>query len=137
MMNQRLCPQSYSHYNKKPLGNYLVEAGLLTHAQIAVALQDQKSTGLRFGEVLVARGWLKEQTIEYLMSKIVLPEQQALSRKRPQRVHVSESGLDGDRVHASSAPAKKQAASSWRRELPITKPLPPVSTVDEEITWVG
>jgi hypothetical protein len=61
---------------KKLLGGYLLDAGLLTQAQIDVALQDQKMTGLRLGEVLAARGWVKQETIDYLMEKVVLPEQE-------------------------------------------------------------
>lgn len=61
----------------KRLGSYLVEAGLITQAHIDVTLADQEATGLRFGEILVVRGWLKEQTIEYLMEKIILPEREA------------------------------------------------------------
>ncbi len=62
----------------KRLGDYLVEAGLLTHAQIGVALQDQLSADLKFGEVLVRRGWIKEETVEYLMQKVILPERAGL-----------------------------------------------------------
>lgn len=58
----------------KPLGSYLVEAGLLTPAQIEVALIDQAFTQMRFGEILAARGWVKQQTIDYLVQKVVLPE---------------------------------------------------------------
>ena len=60
----------------KRLGNYLMEAGLLTEAQINVALADQEITGMRLGEALVRRGWVKEETIEYLMKKVILPERQ-------------------------------------------------------------
>lgn len=58
----------------KRIGGYLVEAGLLTPAQVDVALNDQKKTGLRFGEILAARGWVKQETVEYFMEKVVLPE---------------------------------------------------------------
>lgn len=77
----QLVPQTNSdHTNQKnfadskKLGNYLMEAGLLTSAQIEVALADQQITGMRLGEVLVRRGWVKEETIEYLMQKVILPE---------------------------------------------------------------
>ncbi|NJK29407.1 MAG: hypothetical protein HC940_04245 [Acaryochloris sp. SU_5_25] len=60
--------------DSKKLGNYLMEAGLLTTAQLEVALADQQITGMRLGEVLVRRGWIKEETIEYLMEKVILPE---------------------------------------------------------------
>jgi hypothetical protein len=51
-----------------------MEAGLLTTAQLEVALADQQITGMRLGEVLVRRGWIKEETVEYLMEKVILPE---------------------------------------------------------------
>jgi hypothetical protein len=62
----------------KRLGDYLVEAGLLSHGQIEVALADQVSSNLKFGDVLVRRGWIKEETIEYLMQKVILPERAGL-----------------------------------------------------------
>lgn len=65
----------------KRLGSYLIEAGLLTQAHIDVALADQEATGLRFGDILVVRGWIKEKTIEYLMEKVILPEREAAARK--------------------------------------------------------
>jgi hypothetical protein len=58
----------------KRLGDYLIEAGLLTSSQVEVALADQVTTQLRFGDVLIRRGWIKEETIEYLMQKVILPE---------------------------------------------------------------
>lgn len=58
----------------KRLGSYLVDAGLINRAQIEVALNDQKVTGMKFGEILVTRGWIKQQTVEYIMEKVVLPE---------------------------------------------------------------
>ena len=54
----------------------MVEAGLLTHDQINVALNDQQATGMRFGEIIVARGWLKEQTVEWIVTKVIEPERQ-------------------------------------------------------------
>ncbi len=62
-------PIAHPSYSNKRLGGYLVEAGLLTSAQIDVALNDQKLTGMRFGEILAARGWVKQQTIKYLMHR--------------------------------------------------------------------
>lgn len=65
---------SAAYLESKRLGDYLVEAGLLTQTQIEVALEDQQNTGMRLGEVLAHRGWVKEETIEYLMQKVILPE---------------------------------------------------------------
>lgn len=60
---------------------YLVEAGLITPAQVELALNDQKVDRRRLGEILADRGWVKPSTIEYLMKKVVLPEQRAVEKK--------------------------------------------------------
>ncbi len=65
-------PQDDSY--TKRLGNYLVEAELVTPAQIEVALADQRSTGARLGDILVARGWLRQGTIEFIMDRVVIPD---------------------------------------------------------------
>jgi hypothetical protein len=67
-------PQRQTIAQGKRLGNYLVDAGLLTPSQIEVALADQQLTGLRLGEVLVRRGWIKEETVEYFMKKVIEPD---------------------------------------------------------------
>jgi hypothetical protein len=55
----------------KRLGSYLIDAGLLTEFQVDVALNDQESTGMRFGDILVERGWIKQQTIDYICRKVI------------------------------------------------------------------
>lgn len=73
-----------SHWSgsHKPIGEYLIEAGLLTSAQVDVILTDQVTAAVPFGEIVTMRGWVKEQTIEYLMRKVILPERQAAKAKR-------------------------------------------------------
>lgn len=85
MLDKRECNQlsmATPSNGFKRLGHYLVEAGLLTPDQVSVALNDQKATGMRFGDIVVARGWLKEQTIEWVMQKVVIPEKRASQRER-------------------------------------------------------
>ena len=77
----RETPQRQTIHQGKRLGSYLIDAGLLTSAQIEVALADQQLAGIRLGEVLVRRGWIKEGTVEYFMRKVVEPERQASSRQ--------------------------------------------------------
>lgn len=48
---------------KRPLGDILIQAGLLTHAQLQKALETQKSTGMRLGEILVSMGLLSETDV--------------------------------------------------------------------------
>ncbi|MEN9207188.1 MAG: hypothetical protein Q6L50_10755 [Gloeomargarita sp. GMQP_bins_120] len=45
----------------KPIGEYFVDAGLLEPAQVEEVLVEQRVTGRRFGDIVVARGWLQRQ----------------------------------------------------------------------------
>lgn len=110
---------------RKRLGSYLVEAGLINRAQVDVALNDQQATGMKFGEVLVARGWVKQQTVDYLMKKVVEPERAAL---KPQPRQVLKSSQP-------STPSDSKQTDQARRP-PIQKPLPSVQP-GRDVTWVG
>ncbi|MEN9231245.1 MAG: hypothetical protein Q6L68_10090, partial [Thermostichus sp. DG02_5_bins_236] len=57
----------------QPIGQVLKKAGLLNEGQIQVALMDQRCSGLLFGEVLVARGWIKPETITFFLNHLILP----------------------------------------------------------------
>jgi hypothetical protein len=46
-----------------PLGELLVERGLLSQRQLDLALQEQKRTGRRLGEVLVAFGFVSHEAL--------------------------------------------------------------------------
>lgn len=119
---------------RKRLGDYLVEAGLISEAQIRVALNDQnlaaqQGAPMKFGEILATRGWVKQQTIDYFMKKLIVPErrQQAAAARAP---------LPQPPVE----PVRPVAASSdrlMRREVPISKPLPSVKSTDGDVNWVG
>ncbi len=129
--------------HRKRLGGYLVEAGLLTPAQIDVALNDQKLTGMRFGEILAARGWVKQQTIEYLMQKVVLPEQthdhdvpDSTTDSRPNATPARSAVVSNASANNGTA-ANIDKRSHVRRDLPITKPLPAIHPPDGDVSWVG
>jgi hypothetical protein len=50
----------------KLIGEVLQQAGLVSAAQVQVALQDQQEyKDLRLGEILVLRRWLKKETIDF------------------------------------------------------------------------
>jgi len=132
--------------NIKRLGSYLLEAGLITPAQVHVALNDQKATGMRFGEVLVARGWLKEQTVEWVMKKVIVPERRAVQAREqaapatdPQVVKAvsTRPPVQAPPPPAASTPQSNGKASQNRRDVPIAKPLPPVNSSDSDVSWVG
>ena len=57
--------QSYLHDTKR-IGELLVEANLLTPAQVQVGLYDQQQfSTMRLGEIFVFRGWLNQQTADF------------------------------------------------------------------------
>ncbi|RUR78228.1 hypothetical protein PCC6912_35700 [Chlorogloeopsis fritschii PCC 6912] len=62
----------------KHLGYYLVEAGLLTPEQVEVALSQQKRTGIHFNEVITSNNWINHQTVEYIIEKVIMPEQEII-----------------------------------------------------------
>jgi hypothetical protein len=61
----------------KPLGAYLIEAGIISSEQLEIALKKQSHSGKRLGRILVDCGWIKQQTIEYLIEAVVLPHRTA------------------------------------------------------------
>jgi hypothetical protein len=42
----------------RPIGQCLVERGLITEDELEQALTEQRESGLRLGEILVAKGWV-------------------------------------------------------------------------------
>lgn len=148
---------------QKRLGSYLIDAGLINNGQVEVALNDQKATGMKFGEVLAARGWIKQQTVEYFMTKVILPERKAMTpnaQSRPQSTP-PDLGRRGVRHTPNSPTATKgtlskttQGSSTIRQDYPtlaqkddknkqkrkappITKPLPSNTSESDGVTWVG
>ncbi|AIE73915.1 MULTISPECIES: hypothetical protein [unclassified Synechocystis] len=59
-------PQTSGH---KKLGLVLQEAGLITPAQLEVALNNQHHFGYLIGEVIVLHGWLTKDTIEFFVNQ--------------------------------------------------------------------
>jgi N-acetylglucosaminyldiphosphoundecaprenol N-acetyl-beta-D-mannosaminyltransferase len=55
---------------KYPLGYYLKSAKLLNDDQIEAILDEQHRTQLRFGEVAVLKGWVKQETINFLLEQL-------------------------------------------------------------------
>lgn len=58
----------------KPFGCYLLEANLVTHAQLEEALQEQQEVNKPIGKLLADKGWIHPHTVEYMMQNVVLPQ---------------------------------------------------------------
>jgi len=67
---------------QKPLGRYLIEAGFISSEQLKAALAAQRSEKKRLGEILVKKGWIRHQTLDYLIEKVVLPERSSQKNLR-------------------------------------------------------
>jgi hypothetical protein len=117
--------------SSKPLGAYLVEAGLVSEAQIGVALADQGVTSMLFGEILVTRGWVKAQTIEYLMQKIVIPERTA---QKPSFSDL-ESSLIRQKPKSTYVPGVTERALQTSRTADAKEKYS--SPKEEGVNWIG
>ncbi len=61
-------PQVATLTQKQPIGYYLKAAKLLNDEQIAMILAEQDQTRLRFGELAARKGWIKQQTVDSIIS---------------------------------------------------------------------
>jgi hypothetical protein len=141
-----------SHWSgsHKPIGEYLIEAGLLTHAQVDVILTDQVTAALPFGEIVTMRGWVKEQTIEYLMRKIIVPERKAATARQTVNAgNVSpELGPLGDELQANMMRQPRRTYPG-SEEIPMVKiskttfggkgtdDAPTAEDPEDAVKWVG
>ncbi|HAO11774.1 MAG TPA: glycosyltransferase [Planktothrix sp. UBA8407] len=53
--------------HRHPLGYYLYKAKLLDEDQIDLILEEQKELNMRFGEIAVMKGWVKQQTLDTVL----------------------------------------------------------------------
>ncbi len=54
--------------SKLRLGDMLVEAGMLTQHRLDQALQEQKTSGRRLGEILMTRGWVSPMQLHEILA---------------------------------------------------------------------
>jgi type II secretory ATPase GspE/PulE/Tfp pilus assembly ATPase PilB-like protein len=57
--------------SRKKLGEQLIEKGLITPDQVAIALTEQKKTGAMFGEVLVELGFLSAAVMRDMLGEVL------------------------------------------------------------------
>lgn len=63
-------PQLSTVGAKQPIGIYLLAAGLLTEGQIQTILQEQHQNSSQFGTIAAAHGWLKQETVDWLVKSM-------------------------------------------------------------------
>lgn len=116
-----------------PLGELLVERGLLSRRQLELALAEQKRTGRRLGEVLVAYGFVSQQALTTTLLEQVggvepeavekdvddpaeAPDTAASPRPQPMIVRLDADG-DGNRGRWWSRGASKARVAELERAL--------------------
>lgn len=61
---------SISKNNKKPLGQLLNEAGLISAQQIEIALRDQfDNPEVKIGQIMAAKGWIRQKTADFFVEQ--------------------------------------------------------------------
>lgn len=60
-------PQLANETHKQPIGYYLKAAKLLNDEQISTILDEQNHIKLRFGEIAVRNGWVKQKTVDSVL----------------------------------------------------------------------
>jgi general secretion pathway protein E/type IV pilus assembly protein PilB len=68
---------------RRPLGQVLIERGVLTEDQLRIALMEQKGRGLPLGKVLVSLGFLTEATLREVLAENLGHRQIDLARIVP------------------------------------------------------
>lgn len=114
-----------SKLQRKPIGRYLVEAGIVTREQVDTALNQQKQSGRRLGEILVSHGWIEQQTIEYLVEKVIVPERERFASKQPAEKIISDSNptlvkRTSESEAENLAALQPLAANSREFEVPLS-----------------
>jgi tetratricopeptide (TPR) repeat protein len=65
---------------RQPLGQYLLEAGLLNAYQIKTILFEQTERKLRFGELAVLKGWIEPTTINFFLEYLACEHEPILQQ---------------------------------------------------------
>ncbi|AFY37763.1 hypothetical protein Lepto7376_1419 [[Leptolyngbya] sp. PCC 7376] len=68
--------------DRQSIGSYFVEARLMTDAQVEDVLVEQKVSNMRFGEVAVLKGYLKQETVRFFVEHL-FPEQLRVKEVSP------------------------------------------------------
>lgn len=68
--------------DRKNIGQYFLEARLITEEQLNDVLEEQKRSHLLFGEVAVLKGYLKQETVHFFV-KHLFPDRLQISKVSP------------------------------------------------------
>ena len=78
-------------FTNKPLGEILMEAGLISASQIAIALNEQEDHNMKIGEIFALHSWLDQETADFFVEK--LPYLVKETKKKPLAYYFREARL--------------------------------------------
>ncbi len=67
---------------QQPIGQYLKQAALLNEQQIQEILEEQQQSKLKFGEMAIAKGWLKPATVSFFVKHLTSQSKSTLEVKQ-------------------------------------------------------
>lgn len=112
MPNSSIDNELFLPKGNRPLGEILIEAGLITASQIELALQIQSTSHLRIGEILASHNWIEQQTADFFVEKWSEILQQ--KQKKPLVYYFRLAGLLTEQQIASLIREQKQQAKPKR-----------------------
>ena len=114
---------------KRPLGEVLIEAGLITASQIEFALQLQANSDLRIGEILASHNWIEQQTADFFAERWTKLLEQ--DKKKPLVYYFRSAGLLNEQQIAVLIREQKQQVKPKRfHRLAVQKGYLKQITVD-------
>ncbi|ELS02695.1 putative low-complexity protein [Xenococcus sp. PCC 7305] len=115
--------------SKQPLGEILLEAGLISIFQIEVALAEQKQSDYRIGEILAHHGWIKQETADFFAQRWSNLIQK--TQTRPLTYYLFAASLLDKKQLLSLKQQQKQQSSHMRlHELALEKGYVAQTTID-------
>ncbi|MCC0179651.1 pentapeptide repeat-containing protein [Waterburya agarophytonicola K14] len=98
--------------NHRPLGEILIEAGLISATQLEIALQQQQNDSRRIGEILASHKWIKQKTADFFVEKWAQLLRQ--KQKKPLVYYFRHSGLLDEQQIAMALREQKQQEKPTR-----------------------
>ena len=99
-----------------PLGYYLRKAGLLKEEQVKIILAEQKQSQLKFGDLVVQKGWLNQDTIDFFLENLTSKPPKLISLSTLEKYNSSNLHLERKADHPTLV---LQEILSWTGGHPI------------------
>ena len=94
-LNPSICANIFEESGAyAPLGQYLIEAQIITNKQLQEALNIQKTISVPIGQILSIKGWVKQGTIDFLMEKVIVPERRSKLSNNSARMSKNDTALN-------------------------------------------